>query len=104
MIKIVLGFIVVLHTLALFTGCTGTEPDRLAWISVEKSPIKVIYIDKQGQLDPLITSKVFHIVGQTRFQDVPINSDTSVTIMAESHQSDTESNSDTTSLSINRSK
>jgi hypothetical protein len=100
--RLVIGFIVVTHSLAFLTGCSDKQPARVAWLSVEKPPIKVIYIDEQGNLDPVITSKVFHIVNHTRFQSVPINNSTGVSVTASSHQSDAESDSDTSSLSINK--
>jgi len=84
-------------------GCSDKQPTRVAWLSVEKPPIKVIYIDKQGQLDPAITSKVFEVVWTTPFRDVSINENTNISMKAESYQSDIESDTDTNSLSVTRS-
>jgi hypothetical protein len=98
--KLVLVFVVVTHTLALLVGCSDKQPARVAWLSVEKPPIKVIYIDEQGNLDPVITTKVFDIVGQTRYHNIKINENTNVSVTASSHQSDAESDSDSSSTTI----
>ena len=84
------------------TGC-DRQPSRVAWISVEKPPIKVIYIDKQGELDPVITDRVFSIVGHTPYRNLKLNETTSVSLEANSHQSDVESDTDSTSISTTRS-
>ena len=105
-IKFVLTFIILVLVVsiiaAILGGCSDKNPARVAWLSVEKPPIKVIYIDEQGSLDPVITAKVFNIVGNTPYRNIQINESTSVTASGSSHQSDHETDSDTTSVSISR--
>jgi len=104
MIRFVLWLIVTLYTLAFLTACSDKQPARVAWISIEKSPIKVVYIDKQGKLDPVITSKMFHIVQNTPTRNIKINENTTVTVNANLHQSDVELDSDVTSASLSMGK
>jgi hypothetical protein len=97
----ILAMITAIYGLAL-TGCTDRQPARVAWLSIEKPPIKVIYIDEQGNLDPVLTSKMFHIVGQTPYRNIKLNENTNVSVSAQSHQTDTESDTDSSSLTVQR--
>jgi len=105
-VQIVLSFVILILVVTVISiilaGCSDKNPARVAWLSVEKPPIKVIYIDEQGSLDPVITAKVFHIVSHTRTVNMAINNSTSVTASGSSHQSDAESDTDSTSLTIAR--
>ena len=103
-VQIVLSFVILTLVVTIISvilgGCSDKNPARVAWLSVEKPPIKVIYIDEQGSLDPVITAKVFNIVGNTPYRNIQINNSTSVTASGSSHQSDYESDTDSSSLTI----
>ncbi len=91
----------VLITMSI-AGCSHRDhpPSKTAWLSIEKNPIKVIYIDKQGVLDPVLSAKMFELVDKTKYRKTPINENTNVSVSAIASQTDIESDSDITSREI----
>ena len=98
--RIVLAFIIVMYFMTL-TGCVGKnrEPPKVEWLSVTKPPFKAVYV-AQDHLDPATVSKLLHHSGMHSYKDYKFNDSASIIIDMKSHKSDTKTDSDTMSRSL----
>ncbi len=82
-------------------GCTGKnrEPPKVEWLSVTKPPFKAVYV-AQDHLDPVTVSKLLQHSGMHTYHDYKFNDKTSIIIDLNSHKSDTKTDSDTMSRSL----
>ena len=98
--KIVLSFIIVMYSISLI-GCAGKnrEPPKVEWLSVTKPPFKAVYV-AQDHLDFIIVSKLLQHSGMHSYKDYKFNDNTSIIIDMNSHKSDTMTDSDTMSRSL----
>ena len=99
--KGVIGFIVVLHSLAFFTGCSDRQPARVEWISIEKPPLRLIYVSQKPIADETVHHLLQHVEKQP-YKNYKFNEGIKIELSANAHQSDTESDSDITSTTINK--
>ena len=91
-----------LTTLALMlSGCTKNYPPaRKAWFSVEKPPMKIVYLDAENGLKPEIMTFMVKVAAEQPYHDNTLTSNTDISATFSGTQSDTESNSDTRSVTL----
>ena len=95
--------LMVLPLVLLLQGCTNKDyaPARKAWFSVEKSPMKLIYIDDAGNLDRDIMAYMADTARKQKYHPYIFGStETSVSIVGKGTQSDVESDTDSMSRTV----
>ena len=97
--RAVLVFIVILHSMALLTGCTDKQPARVAWVSIEKPPIRLIYVNRQDLVSDETVHHLLQHIERQPFKNYKFNETTAIRVEATSHQSDAESDIDTLTVS-----
>ena len=98
MIKIVLTFIAVIWIGSFLVGCSDKNPARANWFSVEKPPYRAIYVS-QKHITPQEMAMILKY-GRVPFKVYQFNETVGVSLNANAHQSDTESDSDITQRTI----
>ncbi len=96
--RIVLIFIGLLWVLALtagLQGCTQKDypPARKSLVVIEKSPFRIIYVDKEAINEPLVRD-MMNLVSKHPYYAQPFNPDTNLGFNMSGHQSDSESDED----------
>ena len=97
--KWVLTFIVVTHTVAFLSGYSDKNPARAEWLSVEKPPLRIIYVSQNPMGEAFVHHLVQHVENQP-YRNYKFNEKTAIELNANAHQSDIESDSDVTSTTI----
>jgi hypothetical protein len=64
----------------VLSGCTRHQPK--AFVSVEKSPMRVIYVDYERDISPSDVHEIVNLVSKTKFNKSCFNSDTVIDIRA----------------------
>ena len=105
--RLVLVFIVVLHTATFLGGCSGKDypPARKAWFSVEKAPMKIIYIDAAEKMDLATMRYMMEAARRQPYHNYTFHDSTNIVgVTGVGEQNDHESDTDTksTSLSVSR--
>ena len=101
--RLVLVFIVVLHTAVFISGCAMIDhpPARKAWFSTEKAPMKLIYISDSDKMNPIIMNYMITTTAKQPYHDYKFGSTTTtVSIASKGIQSDIESDTDSMSRKI----
>ena len=83
----------------ILPGCTGIDhpPARKSWFSVEKAPMKIIYIDAENSLDPCIMTYMVDAASKEKYHKFKFtDTKNEVGISGKSEQSDVESDKDET--------
>ena len=100
--RAVLVFIVILHSMALLTGCTDKQPARVAWVSIEKPPIRLIYVNRQDLVSDETVHHLLQHIERQPFKNYKFNAGIKIKLDANAHQSDIESDSDISYTTIQR--
>ncbi len=87
--------------IALLVGCSDKNPTRAEWISIEKPPVRLIYVSQEPIADGTVHHLLQHIEKQP-YRNYKFNDTIKIEVMANSHQTDIESDNDVTSLTIGR--
>ncbi len=98
--RAVLVFIVMLHSMALLTGCTDRQPARMAWVSIEKPPIRLIYVNQQELIDDKTVNHLLQHIERQPHKDYNFNPTIGISATASFSQSDIESDTDT--ITVNK--
>ena len=69
--KIVLVFIVTFHTVAFFSACSRQQPK--AYVSVEKPPVKVTYIDFHKDITPETVDMMIRHAMRFKYEEMIMN-------------------------------
>jgi len=72
-VKVALIFTVSLHTGVFLIGCSSKIPQPKAWVSVEKPPVRVIYIDYEKDITADTVHKLTDQVSRVRYEDYKFN-------------------------------
>lgn len=95
--RAVLVFIVVLNGTALITGC-DRQPARMAWVSIEKPPIRLIYVNQQELIDSETVHHLLQHIEKQPYKEYAFNPTIGIKAETSLHQSDTESDTDSTTV------
>ena len=101
--KVVLIFILVLHNAVFLAGCADKNPARAEWLSIEKPPLRVIYVSQNPMGEEFVHHLVQHVENQP-YRNYKFNEKTGIELNANAHQSDMESDSDVSTITIQGSK
>jgi len=74
----------------------------MSYLEVTKPPLKVVYIDKQGAITPEMISSAIHDGRMFPYKEYKFNEGTTIGVTTSSIQSDTEVDSDSGSVTIQR--
>ncbi len=96
-LELVIIFIMVAIVLYVITGCSQINQHR-AWVSVEKAPMRIIYVDDSDKMDHIFIGKLVNHVGSQEYKDYYFNESTSISIAG--NRSDIESDTDIHSRSV----
>jgi hypothetical protein len=93
--KVVLVSVVFINVSALLlvTGCAQKPEQEGGWISVEKPPIRVVYINKHQSVSPEMVHALVKQVGGFKYENYRFNDGVSISFDAHAHQSSDISNS-----------
>ncbi len=77
----------------IVSGCSQHSQPK-GWLSVEKSPIRVIIVDNEKDIEPGLIHRVISSVKTTKYEDVDFNENTNIGINfdANAHHSSSNSN------------
>lgn len=78
-VKIILTVTFISAILPTIIGCT-THREPKAWVSVEKPPIRVIYVDYSSDIQPATVHKITQQVSRLKFEDYDFNENTTIGI------------------------
>ncbi len=92
-LELVIIFIMVAIVIYAITGCSS---QKKSWVSIEKAPMRVIYID--DEMDPIFINGLVDYVGSQEYKDYYFNESTVVS--ANANRSDVESDTDIHSRSV----
>ncbi len=96
----------VLYFMFMFSiwGCSTEIKQQSSWISVEKPPIRIIYVNKAGAIsDATVTNLVRQATG-VRYKDYSFNENVGVSINANASRSIVDTETDSTSVSVSTNK
>jgi len=87
-----------LLALPVLVGCTSNFQEA-SWLSVEKPPIRVIYISKADHIEPEVVHGVIASVKDVPYQNYGFNENVGVLLDVNSHKSLTKSNTQSYTVS-----
>lgn len=75
----ILLFIIATQTIGIITGCTQRAQPK-AWLSVEKKPMRVIYVDYHKDITPQTAQNMIDQVSKIPFHDTKIEPMTGIIV------------------------
>ena len=74
----------------LLVGCAEKDT-RASWVSVEKPPIRVVYVSKVENISPEVVDGMIESVKDVPYANYPFNPSIEIGLDANSHKSNSES-------------
>ena len=84
----------------IFTGCTRPTSKTMSWISIERPPIRVIYIDEHHSISDDTINEIFKHIDGTKYSNYKFNKTIGISSNAKADRSIEEKYSNHTKLEI----
>ena len=88
-----------LFSVLVLLGCAEKET-KASWVSIEKPPIRVIYVSKVENIPPEVVNEMVQSIKDIPYANYPFNPSVKIGLDAKAHTSDSET--DVASLTIAR--